>query len=156
MGLTMNGKPVETANVPAVRSADDDLQAMASELALERERRRLERQESRARGKRKHTPIPSVEAALYANVGRYAGSVVLSVFEEIGGTDAMADWAEENPGEFYTKMFTKVITAPKQIEVGGSITLEEAVKALDMEEGIDYTCVEDRREPENDFRPEDF
>lgn len=123
-----------------------DLNSLANELQQERTRRKLERQDARARAPKsargRLSQPPSVDAALYANVGRYAGNVVLSVFEQIGGVDAMADWAEENPTDFYTKTFSKIITAPKQIEVGGTITLEEAVKALDLQEGKDYHVVE--------------
>lgn len=121
-----------------------DLTALAQELTAERQRRRLDRMERRARAPQIHQPVasvPSVDSQLYANMGRYAGNVVMAVFEEIGGVAAMADWAEENPGEFYTKLYTKVITAPKQVEVNATMTLEEAVKALDMQEGVDYTVV---------------
>lgn len=129
----------------APRTPEDDLRDMALELARERQRRKLERQDARARNPRRTPDVvqaPSVDAQLYANIGRYAGNVVMTVFEEVGGVEAMADWAEENPTDFYTKLFPKVITAPKQIEVGGTITLEEAVKALDLAEGTDYHVVE--------------
>lgn len=129
-------------------SPDEQLRSLALDLARERQRRKLDRQDTRARNPRRTADVaqvPSVDAQLYANIGRYAGSVVMTVFEEVGGVEAMADWAEENPGDFYTKLLPKVITAPRQIEVGGTITLEEAVKALDLEEGTDYHVV--RSEP---------
>ena len=65
------------------------------------------------------------------------------MFEQIGGTTRMAEWAEENPTDFYKSVFTKLINTPKSVEVSGRISIEEAVRALDMEEGIDYTVVED-------------
>jgi hypothetical protein len=126
-------------------SPDEQLRSLALDLARERQRRKLDRQDARARNPRRTADVaqvPSVDAQLYANIGRYAGSVVMTVFEEVGGVEAMADWAEENPGDFYTKLLPKVITAPRQIEVGGTITLEEAVKALDLEEGTDYHVVQ--------------
>ncbi len=92
----------------------------------------------------KNPSLPvAIDPALYANIGRHSGAIVLSVFEMVGGTERMAQWAEENPGEFYTKLFTKIISSPRQIEVTGKVTIEEAVKALDLEEGTDYTTVED-------------
>lgn len=106
--------------------------------------------------KTKHKTLampPSIDAALYANVGRYSGAVVLTVFEQIGGADRMAEWADENPGEFYGKLFTKVISSPKSVEVTGKVTIEEAVKMLDLQEGSDYTVVEDaevEEEPDNE------
>jgi hypothetical protein len=96
---------------------------------------------------------PAIDPALYANIGRHSGAVVLTVFEQIGGVARMAEWADENPGEFYTKMFTKIISSPRQVEVTGKVTIEEAVKALDLEEGSGYDVVE----PEDaDFSEEDF
>jgi hypothetical protein len=97
--------------------------------------------------------MPSIDPALYSNVGRYAGAAVMTVFEQIGGTKAMAEWAEENPTDFYTKLFPKIINSPKQLEVSGKISVEEIVKALDMEEGTDYTMsdnVEDASYEEDD------
>jgi hypothetical protein len=85
---------------------------------------------------------PSVDAALYASVGRYAGAAVLTVFEQVGGIEAMADWAKENPTDFYKGPFAKIISAPKEINVTGKISIEDAVRALDLEEGVDYTVVE--------------
>jgi hypothetical protein len=90
------------------------------------------------RSQRQLANIPSVAADLYANVGRYAGAAVLTVFEQIGGTDKMAEWAEENPSDFYKSVFTKIISSPKTVEVSGRVTIEDAIKALDMEEGVDY------------------
>lgn len=99
--------------------------------------------------KRSSKPLatpPSIDAALYANVGRYAGAVVLTVFEQMGGTDRMAEWADENPGEFYKSIFTKVISAPRQVEVTGKVTIEEAVRMLDLQEGTGYTVVNESSE----------
>lgn len=90
---------------------------------------------------------PAIDAALYANVGRYSGAAVLTVFEQIGGINAMADWATENPGEFYKGPFAKIISAPRQVEVTGKISIEEAVRALDLEEGRDYAVVNPDEEP---------
>lgn len=81
----------------------------------------------------------AVDAELYANVGRYAGAIVLTVFEQIGGVQRMAEWADENPGDFYTKSFGKIITAPKQVEHTGTVRIEDAIRALDAEEGRDYS-----------------
>lgn len=82
-----------------------------------------------------------VDPTLYANIGRYAGAVVLTVFEQIGGVQRMAEWADENPEAFYTKSFAKIITAPKQVEHTGVVRIEDAIKALDAEEGRDYSHI---------------
>lgn len=50
-------------------------------------------------------------------------------FEMIGGVERMADWADENPGEFYTKLFPKILT--REVEVQGTVTVEDAIARLD-------------------------
>lgn len=46
---------------------------------------------------------------IYENVGKYARGAVLHAFQQIGGTEALAAWAVENPTDFYTKLFPKII-----------------------------------------------
>lgn len=95
---------------------------------------------------RKQSPlaaIPAIDPALYMNMSKYAGSAVMTVFEQIGGTNRMAEWADENPGDFYTKLFPKIISAPKEVNVSGRISIEDAVKMLDAEAGVDYTEIEE-------------
>jgi len=86
----------------------------------------------------------SVSADLYANVGRYAGAAVLTAFEQLGGIDGLVEWAGrtgENEEAFYTRIFTKIVSSPKQVEVSGTLKIEEAIKALDLHEGSGYTVV---------------
>lgn len=82
------------------------------------------------------------EGELYGNVGRYAGQLVLTAFEMIGGEEAFADWAAKNPTEFYTKVFTKVIARPVQIEATASKGMEDLIRALDAKT-IEGTVVRD-------------
>jgi len=77
--------------------------------------------------------VPTIGADFYANVGKYAGVAVLSVFEQIGGVQRMAEWADANPGDFYTKTFSRIVTSPRQVEHTGTIRIEEAIKALEAE-----------------------
>lgn len=87
--------------------------------------------------------IPSIDAALYQSVGRYAGAAVMTAFEQIGGTQRLAEWAEANPTDFYKGVFTKLIAAPKQVEVSGTVNFRQALEALNLEPGTGYTEVED-------------
>jgi hypothetical protein len=104
--------------------------------------------------KRNASRVPAISDELYRNMPKYASSEVMGVYEMIGGTKAMAAWAEENQGDFYTKLFGKLVAAPKQLEVSGKISVEEIIKILDMEEGKDFTMVEPEdahiEEDEND------
>lgn len=44
-----------------------------------------------------------------------------SVFDNIGGEPRMTEWADKNPGEFYTKIYAKTITpAINQMQVNAS------------------------------------
>lgn len=103
-------------------------------------------------------PIPSVapgrpvafgaaDGAVIPHAGRYARESVLLAFEMIGGVDRMADWATKNPGEFYTKLFTKVVT--REVEVSASESIEDLLLRLDRterESGSVLAQVEDEDE----------
>lgn len=82
---------------------------------------------------------------MYSHVGRYAGNVVMTAFEMMGGIERLVDWAEKNPDTFYTKMFTKIIAKPHHVEHGASQSLEAAIKALDAKT-IDGTVIRDDAE----------
>jgi len=69
-------------------------------------------------------PTTDAEGNLYQHAGRYAGQMVLIAFDMVGGVDRLADWADKNPGEFFTKVFPKVIAKPVEH------TVSEGVEAL--------------------------
>ena len=75
--------------------------------------------------------IPMISAEAYQHVGRYAGAVVMSVFEQIGGVERMAAWAESNPTDYFTKLFPKMISRSQQIDVSGSLTIDDAISRLE-------------------------
>lgn len=72
------------------------------------------------------------DGAVIPHAGRYAREAVLLAFEMIGGVERMADWAAKNPGEFYTKLYTKVIT--REVEIGTSEGIEDLLLRLDRAE----------------------
>lgn len=82
--------------------------------------------------------IPHIDSALYQNIGKYHGVAVLTAFEQIGGVQRLTEWADENPSEFYTKIWGKTISTPKEIQVSGTVSIEQAIKALDAEELTPY------------------
>ena len=41
----------------------------------------------------------------------------------------MAEWAEENPGEFYTKLFSKTIT--RETDINHTVGVEDMLDELD-------------------------
>lgn len=56
----------------------------------------------------------------------------MTAFEMIGGVDRFADWADKNPGDFYTKLLPKVIAKP--VEVSMSEGVETLLERLDAGE----------------------
>jgi hypothetical protein len=80
-------------------------------------------------------PDTDADGQLYQHVGRYAGRMVLTAFDMIGGVDRLAAWAEKNPGEFFTKVFPKVIAKPH--EVGVSEGVENLLERLDEADRAD-------------------
>lgn len=59
-------------------------------------------------GRQKGTPNKSTVAVKAA---------IDAVYKGLGGVKAMIEWAKENPGEFYTKVWVK--TLPQKIEATG-------------------------------------
>lgn len=75
--------------------------------------------------------LPMISAEAYQHVGRFAGALVLSCFEQIGGLPRMAKWADGNPTDFYTKLFPKVISRSQQVDVSGTLTIDDAISRLE-------------------------
>lgn len=74
----------------------------------------------------------NISAELYANLGRQAGAHVMACFEKLGGGDAFAQWAKNNPTDFYTKLFPKMISSTKAIEINAAGT-DDALAILEAD-----------------------
>jgi hypothetical protein len=82
--------------------------------------------------------LPMISAEQYQHVGRFAGALVLSTFEMIGGLPRMAQWADDNPTDFYTKLFPKMISRSQQVDVSGTLTIDDAITRLErLNEPVD-------------------
>lgn len=82
--------------------------------------------------------LPMISAEQYQHVGRFAGALVMSTFEMMGGLPRMANWADENPTDFYTKLFPKMISRSQQVDVSGTITIDDAISRLErMDDAIE-------------------
>lgn len=75
--------------------------------------------------------VPMISAEAYQHVGRFAGALVMSCFEQIGGLPRFAAWAEGNPTDFYTKLFPKMISRSQQVDVSGTLTIDDAISRLE-------------------------
>lgn len=51
-----------------------------------------------------------------------ARDALWKVFHDIGGTQRMAQWADDNPGDFY-KLFQRLVPTQVTGEDGGPVTL---------------------------------
>lgn len=65
----------------------------------------------------------------------------MTVFEQIGGVKRMASWADQNPTDYFTKLFPKLIARSQQVDVSGTITLDDAITRLERMEEADYVEV---------------
>jgi hypothetical protein len=82
--------------------------------------------------------LPMISAEQYQHVGRYAGALVMSCFEQIGGLQRMAAWADTNPTDFFTKLFPKMISRSTQVDVSGTLTIDDAINRLErMDDAIE-------------------
>lgn len=70
-----------------------------------------------------------MDGEIYKSVGKYARSAVLFAFENMGGPEKLAEWAEENPDEFYTKLFPKIIA--RESEVTHHKTVDQLMDVID-------------------------
>lgn len=77
--------------------------------------------------------LGQISGEAYQHVGRYAGAVVLACFEQIGGMARMAEWADENPTDFYTKLMPKLIQRSAQVDVSGTVTIDDAISRLESQ-----------------------
>jgi len=75
--------------------------------------------------------LPVISGDTYQHVGRYAGAVVMAVFEQIGGINRMAEWADHNYTDFATKLFPKMIQRSTSVDVSGNITIDDAIARLE-------------------------
>ena len=77
--------------------------------------------------------LPMISAESYQHVGRFAGALVMSCFEQMGGLPRMAQWADGNPTDFYTKLFPKMISRSQQVDVSGTLTIDDAITRLERQ-----------------------
>lgn len=75
--------------------------------------------------------MPVISADMYQHVGRFAGALVLTAFHQIGGMERFSQWADDNPTDFYTKLFGKTIQRSQQVDHSGSVTLDDAISRLE-------------------------
>lgn len=80
--------------------------------------------------------LPMISAEQYQHVGRFAGALVMSCFEQIGGLTRMAAWADGNPTDFYTKLFPKMISRSQQVDVSGTLTIDDAISRLENQSQV--------------------
>lgn len=55
----------------------------------------------------------------------------MAVFEQIGGIKRMASWADTNPTDFYTRLYPKMISRSAQVDVSGTLTIDDAITRLE-------------------------
>ena len=77
--------------------------------------------------------LPQISGEAYSHVGKYAGAVVLACFEQMGGLAAFVDWAETNRTDYYTKIFGKTIQRSTQVDVSGTVTIDDAISRLESQ-----------------------
>lgn len=87
--------------------------------------------------------LPAISAEQYQHLGRFSGALVLSVFEMIGGAPRMASWADQNPTDFYTKLFPKVISRSQQVDVSATLTIDDAISRLERMSAAEFNEVPD-------------
>lgn len=60
-------------------------------------------------------PTVGPHGELMQSAGKRSRQLVMDAFEMIGGVERFAQWASDNPDDFYTKLFTKTITTESEV-----------------------------------------
>lgn len=76
--------------------------------------------------------LPDVmsEGELYGHLGRYAGRMVVTAAEMIGGVERLAAWADKNESDFWTKVFPKTVARPSFSENQHTVTIEDKIQEI--------------------------
>lgn len=75
--------------------------------------------------------LPLVSGEQYSHMGKYAGAAIMAAFEMIGGVQRLANWADQNPSDFYTKVMPKVVQRSSTVDVSGTVTIDDAITRLE-------------------------
>lgn len=75
--------------------------------------------------------IPLISGEAYQHVGRFAGATVMAAFQQIGGVNRLAAWADSNPTDFFTKLLPKIIQRSQSIDITASVTIDDAIARLE-------------------------
>lgn len=86
--------------------------------------------------------VPVISGEAYAHLGKYAGALVASAFEQMGGLPMLVDWASQNRTDFYTKIWSKTIQRSQQVDVSGTLTIDDAISRLERMNTIDAEFTE--------------
>jgi len=90
--------------------------------------------------------LGNIAGEAYQHLGRYAGAVVIACHEQIGGLARMVQWADQNPNDFYTKLFPKLIQRSAQVDVSAMVTIDDAISKLEAQPmEAQYTEIPDMR-----------
>lgn len=77
-------------------------------------------------------PYAAPDGTFFQNIGRkYLKDAGIAVFHMIGGVERMAEWANKNEGDYYTKIYPKLLE--KQVEITDMRTVEDVIDDLDAE-----------------------
>lgn len=74
----------------------------------------------------------SPSGEMKVNAGKYARAMIVMAYEMMGGAETFAEWAMNNKGDFYTKMFTKIIGRENE-DAKGTDPVESYLAVLDLE-----------------------
>lgn len=77
--------------------------------------------------------VPAISADQYSHVGKYAGALVMACFEQVGGLERMASWADQNYTDFATKLLPKIIQRSTAVEHSGTIGIDDAIMRLESQ-----------------------
>ena len=76
--------------------------------------------------------LPANVGDISINFGKFSRGAVVAAFELMGGVEEFAQWAEDNPHDFYTKLFPRLI-GREEAKVQRPDNVEDLLTILDGE-----------------------
>tara|TARA_R110000772_G_C13310278_1_gene440229 strand:- start:24030 stop:24458 length:429 start_codon:yes stop_codon:yes gene_type:complete len=90
-----------------------------------------QKEQRKAAGRLRAGSMIGADGGLLISASKMSRGAIAVAFEMMGGVERFAEWAEDNPDDFYIKMFGKTIG--REVEHSKAVEVEDILDILDGE-----------------------
>ena len=98
----------------------------------------------------RNSVVANGAGGINVSAGRFSRGAIVAAFELNGGLETFADWAKENPTDFYTRMFGRIIGKEALEPTKGPDDVEDLLETIEDAEYEDITDSVEARSPIRD------